>query len=118
MDENKQPQIVRFSATKWLLLSAITGFLWFPITFGSMIIPYVGSQIALGFVFTPIIYLMIFVGRANDSKKETGLPTTIGVWGLGLIQIIIMFVSLMVFLIMVSSLPNGRNWIDIGAHIA
>ncbi|MDC7675734.1 hypothetical protein [Asticcacaulis machinosus] len=118
MDKSKQPQVVRFSVAKWLLLSAITGFLWFPITFGSMIIPYVGSQIAVGFVFTPIIYLMIFVGRANDSKKQNGLPTTVAIWALGFLQLIIIFVSLLVFVTLVSSLPNGRDWIDIGAHIA
>jgi hypothetical protein len=107
-----------FKPARWLWLSALTGVLWLPLTFGSLALPFVGMSVAPVLAFAPVIYLFVFVNKAGMAKKAHGTPSSGSIWMLTILQLIIMLVSCFALINVIASFPGGRELLDIGGHIA
>jgi hypothetical protein len=113
-----ETQSKEFKPWIWVWLSIPVGVFWLPITFGSLIIPIIGPGVALVLLAAPLIYVGLFAGQAREAQMRTKSPSGCAVWFFAVLQLIIIMITVVITISYLAGIPELREWMDIGDHIA
>lgn len=121
MADTSEEKPIGFKPILWLGLSFLMGVLWLPVTFLTFILPYVGPLMVMPLVFSPVVYLIIFISKAGQARRLSGdkqQPSVGTTVVLTVIQSFLIIIGAIAFVSLVSNLPGASEWMDIGGHIA